>query len=324
MNPKTIDELMTYLNDKKNIHIGSESQKKELRYMGYFHGYKGYRYCMSPSSLLPFEKFNEVQAVYDFDMRLKALIYPEVMFLETVLKNYALECTMDVCKSKRFADIFSTALTDYKSYPRGTKKYNNALDKRLKFREHVYSVIYRDRKKSLVSHYYDKDEAVPIWAIFELLSLGEFGNFLLCLDKNIKTGISKAIGIKRSDDSDGRFPEMLVFAIKDLRNAIAYNGVVFDTRFKSSSINNRITAYITKETGITNVNFNSIVDYIVLIAFVLKILGCNQNETISFVDNFEKICEELRRQVPSKIYMRILYSDTRNKLSFIKQFCQKK
>lgn len=230
---------------------------------------------------------------------------------------------MDVCKSKRFADIFSNALTDYKSYPKGTKQYNNALDKRLKFREHVYSVIYHDRKKALVSHYYDKDEAVPIWAIFELLSLGEFGNFLLCLDKNIKIKISKTIGVKRSDDSDGRFPEMLVFAIKDLRNATAHNGVVFDTRFKSLHINNRIPSYITKETGITNINFNSIVDYIILIAFMLKILWCNQNDINSLIDNFKKICEELRIQVPNKIYMRIVYSDTRNKLNLLKHFCQK-
>lgn len=322
MEPKTIDELMVYLNDLKHIHIDGDVQKKKLRYMGYFHGYKGYRYCNSPSALLPFTDFDQVQAVYDFDMQLKALIYSEVMFLETVLKNYALECTVDVCKSERFADIFSNALTDYKSYPRGTKSYNNALEKRLKFREHVYSVIYRDRKKSLVSHYYDKDEAVPIWSIFELLSLGEFGNFLLCLDKKIKVQISKSIGVKRSYDSDGRFPEMFVFAIKDLRNAIAHNGIVFDTRFKSSSINNRISAYITNETKITNITFDSIVDYIILIAFVLKILECNQADIISFVDGFEKICEELRKQVPGNIYMKIVYSDTRGKLRLLKQFCK--
>ncbi len=59
--------------------------------MGYFHGYKGYRYYNSPSSLLLYSNFNELQAVYEFDMDLKAILYPQIMFLETTIKNYALE-----------------------------------------------------------------------------------------------------------------------------------------------------------------------------------------------------------------------------------------
>lgn len=55
--------------------------------MGYFHGYKGYRYCYSPSSLLPYTGFNELQAVYEFDMNLKAILYPQIMFLETTIKT---------------------------------------------------------------------------------------------------------------------------------------------------------------------------------------------------------------------------------------------
>lgn len=314
---------MSYLRKTKNIQISGSLQKKKLRYMGYFHGYKGYRYCNTPSSLLPYKTFNEIQAVYDFDMALKTLIYPQIMFLETALKNYALECTIKDCKSKKFADIFANSLTNYKSYKKGSHNYNEAMAKRLKFREHVYSVISRDRRKSLVSHYYDKDETVPIWAIFELLSLGEFGNFLSCLNSNIRIELSKSIGVKKSDDPDGKFPEMFVFALKDLRNAIAHNGTIFDTRFKTSSINKRVSAYIEKETTISNINFESIVDYIVLIAFILKNLKCSKKEIICFINDFEKICENFYKQVPTNIYMKVIYSNTRNKLRLLKLYCKK-
>ena len=323
MKPKTINSLMSCLRDDKHIKIGGSLQKKKLRYMGYFHGYKGYRYCNSPTTLLPYTDFNEIQAVYDFDMKIKSLMYPQIMFLETALKNFALECILNDCNSKRFADVFANCLTNYKSFSIGTSKYAEAMNKRLKLREHIYSTISRDYKKSLVSHYYDKDEPVPVWAIFELISLGEFGTFLSCLNNKIKVDLSKSIGIKTSDDHDGKFPEMLVFAIKDLRNAIAHNGTVFDTRFKTSNINKRLPAYIGKETGISNINFDSIVDYVILIAFLLKILKCNKTDIINFITDFEKICESLYKQVPTNIYMRIVYTDTRNKLNLLKLFCKK-
>ena len=49
--PKSINSLMAYLRDVKKIDINGTNDKKNLRYMGYFHGYKGYRYHNNPSVL---------------------------------------------------------------------------------------------------------------------------------------------------------------------------------------------------------------------------------------------------------------------------------
>ena len=76
MKPKSINSLMAHMRDEKQIQISGSLQKKKLRAMGYFHGYKGYRYYNIPSNLFPFSDFNELQAVYDFDMKLKAAFYP--------------------------------------------------------------------------------------------------------------------------------------------------------------------------------------------------------------------------------------------------------
>jgi len=320
LKPKTINSLMAYLRKNKGIAINGSIQKKKLRYMGYFNGYKGYRYCGSPSDKLPFKDFNEIQAVYDFDMALKAIMYPQIMFLETTLKNYALECTIDYCKNENFAHVFTNCLTEYKAHPIGSGKYNDAMTKRLKFREHVYNTISRNNKRSLVAHYYNKDKPVPIWSIFEMISFGEFGSFLECLNQEIRTDLSKAIGIKISDDSNGKMPVIIVFSLIDLRNAIAHNATIFDTRFKSSKISNRISAYIEKEAHIKNITFDSIVDYIILISFLLKILKCNKKDIMGFIADFEKACENLYKKVPANIYMKIVYSDTRNKLLLLKRY----
>ena len=89
--PKSINALMAYMRDEKGLSISGSSDKKKLRYMGYFHGYKGYRFHNNPANTYAFNSFDEVQAIYDFDMAIKTMFYPEIMFLETAFKNYVLE-----------------------------------------------------------------------------------------------------------------------------------------------------------------------------------------------------------------------------------------
>ena len=60
MKPKSINSLMAHMRDEKQIQISGSLQKKKLRAMGYFHGYKGYRYYNIPSNLFPFSDFNEL------------------------------------------------------------------------------------------------------------------------------------------------------------------------------------------------------------------------------------------------------------------------
>ena len=143
MQPKSINALMSYMRDIKGIQISGSLQKRKLRYIGYFHGYKGYRYCNSPNALLPYTSFNELQSVYDFDMQIKALFYPQIMFLETTIKNYALEEIINQTKSKRFADAYTLLMNDYKSYRVGTPQYKTAISKRMAVRNKVYGNISR-------------------------------------------------------------------------------------------------------------------------------------------------------------------------------------
>lgn len=305
----------------KGIKIEGSTQKRKLRYMGYFHGYKGYRFYGRPTNLFNYTTFNELQAVYSFDMDLKTLMYPKIMFLETTTKNYALEVILKRANSRRFADIYSKLLTNYKTFPIGNSKYKNAIDKRLKLRNKVYSAISRDYgNRFVVDHYYDKDQPLPIWAIFEIISLGEFAMFIACLDQTTRKEISKQVGIKSSVDSDGKMLPDTILTLKDLRNAVAHNNTIFDTRFKTSGINSRIAKYIESETGIKQITFNTIVDYVILISFLLKLLKCPKSEIVAFVKDFENIIEVFRKSVSISIYSAVVYTDTRNKLTLLKKW----
>lgn len=321
--PKSIDELIKYLRESKGIDVSTDVQKKKLRYMGYFHGYKGYRYVNKPTTMLEYREFNELQAVYDFDMGLKALIYPRIMFIETAFKNYVLEAILAEANSEKFADIYNSVLNDYKSYPIGSREYKNAMKSRMSVRNRIYNVISRDYdKNNIINHYYDKDEPVPIWAIFELISLGDFGYFVGCLNYDLRRKISDSIGIKSSFDQNGLLLKIIIFTLKDLRNSIAHNNIIFDARFKTGEVNRRINNVVESETGIkaNSMDFRTITDYIILIAFVMKILKCTEQNINKFISEFEKLCETLRKKIPVNIYNKIVYTNIRGQLRTLKEF----
>ena len=191
----------------------------------------------------------------------------------------------------------------------------------MNLRNKVYSLISRDYgKRFIVNHYYDKDQPLPIWAIFELISLGEFGTLVDCLELNTAKKVSKSVGIKVTYDRDGKLLPLIVYALKDLRNAVAHNNTIFDTRFKTSKVNLRIAKCISAETGINNITFESIVDYVVLISFMMKLLECPKKKILAFIRLFEKNCEELRGKVSTSIFNTIVYTDTRNKLDLLRKY----
>ena len=321
MKVKTLSELLSYI--RKHMKISGASQKKSLKYMGYFHGYKGYRYCHKPTNKLAYTNFKQLQAVYDFDMKLKSHLYPSIMFVETALKSYALECAISQSESTTFADIFANSLTYYKTFSLGSNDYNSAMKNRLELRNHIYSAVSREYPRGIVSHYYDKDEPVPIWAIFELITLGEFGRFISCMGKNLKIHFSSEIGINPKFSTDGKLAERFVFAIKDLRNAIAHNGTIFDTRFKTANISNRISNYLQNETSIRGINFKTIFDYLVLIIVIMKGLKKPKKGLLSLINAFEKEYESLRKKIPVSIYNQIAYTNIKSNFGLLRNYIAK-
>ena len=90
---KSTDALMRHLRNN-GIAISGSSQKRQLINTGYFHGYKGYRFFISSRYRLPFTSYNEINATIQYDTKLKSLLYGKMMFIETALKNIALNTIM--------------------------------------------------------------------------------------------------------------------------------------------------------------------------------------------------------------------------------------
>lgn len=322
---KTINGLMKYLRENHNISINGSTDKLKLKSVGYYHGYKGYRYIKNPNNRINFSSFDELMSIIDFDNKVKAILYPQVMFIETALKSYVLEMIIQKGKTESFSEIYSKLMTNYKSFTPQSNQYKSAYKRRLDTYNRIHMAIANafSKDNNIVSHYLKNDENVPIWGIFEIITLGEFGNLVSTFDFNIRQDIAKDIGFNIAYDSKGILVEKSIFILKDLRNSIAHNNVVFDTRFNSNSVNNAFKNMIINDVKINNIYFNCITDYIIFVAYMLKKLKRTKTEIKKFINDYNKIIYDLKGKIPKNIYDQIVLTNDSQKLNKLMIFIKK-
>lgn len=314
--PKTLNSLMKHLRDS-GIDINGSGQKRRLKNIGYYHGYKGYRFAGTASNKLPLTDFSQVVALYDFDTQLKTLFYSRVMAIETALKNYTLEAVLRDARSEAFEDIWRTSLTDYRSC--SGRSYREAWERRQRLRSEIDGIIFDYRKRPVIGHFRDADKDTPIWAIFEVMTLGNFGAFYDCLDRRVKTAIVRDLGMPTNLESELRLKD-IIFALKDFRNAIAHNGVIVDVRFKSGSINTGAAQLLKQETGVGKIDFTDITDYVILLVYLMRCMGFTKTECRQLVAGYESILEKYRAELPFIIYSKLIKTSAHGKLTALRQF----
>lgn len=311
---------MKYLRNKHHINVKS-SQAQSLRNIGYYHGFKGYRFIRVDTDRINFSSLDEVIALNKFDMQLKSVLYPKVMFLENALKSYVIEALLVDSKSENFEDIFNKSIIAYRNHAPGSKIYRDEYTKRMNLKGKVNAVLIRDyRKRSVVSHFFNTDKAIPVWAIFETLSLGEFGTLFECSGTAVKLYVSKIMNLPTNLDSDGLITKFFIFTLKDLRNAIAHNNVVFDTRFKTSKIDLRLKSLLENKIGIRDLNFDYIDAYVVMITYFLRKMGENKTSCKQFITLYMQQTEYLREQLPINICNKILGTQHRSNMICLQKF----
>lgn len=318
--PQTINGLMRHLRDDCNIQINGSYQKKQLISYGYYHGYKGYRFCKTRSTSIPYTDFSELIAVIEYDNYLKALLYPELMFLETAIKNIVCNESVKSLKSATFDHIFSSRMND-------NTTDSKLQAKRLKLRNTIYSSISRqfnnEQKKDnkMVRHFYNRGEDIPLWTIFEFIMLNDLADFIGCLNINMRENILVQLNMLDSScDTNRELLSTTLYTLKPLRNAVAHNNIIFDTRFKDRNINSALRTWLEKETGIQNITLYSLVDYIILICCILKRINFNNCRGIELIDSYNHHNNVLASKVSPQILQIIMYQNVSTKITGLKQY----
>ena len=117
--------------------------------------------------------------------------------------------------------------------------------------------------------------------------------------------------------------QFFIYTIKDLRNAIAHNNVIFDTRFKTGNINNRLILLLEKELNIQNMDFKYIDAYVIMITYFLKKMGKSKKECKSFVISYHQQTEYLREKIPVNIYYQVVRTQHKSNIKALLDFIQK-
>ena len=293
----SLQDLKTHLQEKHNLKI-NPNQEKDLRKIGYYNGYKGYRFVRKSNNPISFTNFSQVVALNDFDMQLKGLFYPNLMFIENALKNYVLEATLADSQSENLQEVFNKSLTYYKEFKTGTAAYKKEFKRKMDLQMKINSALIRDYMsgKEIETHFYENGREVPVWAAFESLSLGEFGTFFACSNKTIRLEVSELLKLSTNLNADGFLLKDIIFVLKDLRNAIAHNGIIFDTRFATSEAGKNIKTLLENELKIKQIDFNFIISYVALVCYILKQLD-ESKRIKSFVNEYQKI-QKMTERLP--------------------------
>ena len=280
MKVRTTNALMKYLREKHNISIEGTKDKKNLKNIGYYHGYKGYRYINNPQNRINLSSFDEI-----------------VLLVEEY-------------KTDEFNVIYENGMTDYRN-SNTSEEYKKKMKQRLSVQNNIYSSLSRsyNNENKIVSHFYSRDRHVPIWGIFEIITLGTFADLIKSLEFKVRNKIDKKMNINIAFDTNAKFPEKIMYLIKSLRNSIAHNDVVFDVRFKDGKIDTKLCKYLENEIGCTGIDFNTITDYVLVISVLLKKYGITKTEINKFINDYERIIEEFRNKISISIYNKIIYSD---------------
>ena len=325
MGYKTTDGLMRHLRDN-GIAISGSAQKRQLINTGYYHGYKGYRFFKTASQRIPFATYKEVYATIEYDSSLKSLLYGKMMFIETAIKNIALESILTIAKSESIQEMYNKIVTSYKNAPTGStpeqkKKYQ--LNK-LKLQNSIQSSLAKayQNGEPKITHFYNNVgySDVPVWALFEIMTMGDFGYLLSCLTYSVRDDISKRLGLNLSCDTDRQLVYKYIYTLKDLRNAVAHNAVVFDTRFRNIEPTRAMKECLMQEFNLPYVNFKTIGDYIILMCYYLKLLHVPKTEIKAFIREFERITEDYLKQISDDVAAVVVHPDLASRIKKVKSF----
>ena len=318
VNGQSINSLMRHIRNNHGITIYGSKHKKHLLRMGYYHGYKGYRFYKSRQRLFRLSNFDEIIAIYNFDTAVKDLLFSPLVSCETSIKNYILDELVSN-SDPTFEDIYIKKLDDYIYF--NTNQRTNMLKKRLYLQKNIHSIIHMNYDKNkMVTHKINSGNQIPLWIVFEILSFGKLGDFVKQMNRNYRINVLNILGIRDPMDTDGSHLTNHIFILNELRNAIAHNHIIFDTRFKNRHINQTLLNDMSIKYNNANIIFNSIVDYFMLIVMYLKAFGYSKTELRRLIRDFKQIVDNLNTEIPSSEFNRILGSNIYNKINSISNY----
>jgi abortive infection bacteriophage resistance protein len=228
--------------------------------------------------------------------------------------------------SESIQDMYDKVVSGYNNAPKSAtvEQRRKLQQNKLNLQNSIQSSLANAYKKNnpRITHFYNNVgySDVPIWALFEIMTMGDLGYLLSCLTYSVRDDISKRLSINVSCDTDRQLIYKYIYTLKDLRNAIAHNSVVFDTRFRNIDPTSAMKQCLKIEVGLPYVNFKTIGDYIILMCYYMKLLRVSKTEIKLFIREFEIITEKYRQSVNSDVAAMVIHPDLNSRMNILKNY----
>lgn len=295
--PKTTNGLMRHLRNNCNININDSFQKKQLEAYGYYHGYKGCRFVKKPENRIPYKDFQEVVAVIEYDNNLKAVLFPELMFVETAVKSMVCTEIVNGLSNGTFEHVFRERMCDHPE--------DSALQsRRLRLRNHIYTLLseYYDkesnRENRMIHHFYDQGQDVPLWTVFEIISIQDLAMLIRCLNDTTRKQIDEALMIHGEPDT---LLASMLESLFLLQDSVIHNQIIFDSRFSDREIDPLLQTWLAQETGIEEITLNSLVDYFIILCILSKRMDFKGTRAKNLLNRYREENFYLQCTVPTSI-----------------------
>lgn len=296
-----------------------------LRKDGYFHGYKQHRFYKEVDNVLPFSSYSEVHATIEYDAHLREIFFGRVSLVEVAIKNIALEEIIAFSGSGRLSDFFAHAVMGLdEDGDSVSKKKKTGLEKeRVGMMICIHTSILNAAKEGRreILQFYEKGESeIPLWAYFEIMSMGDLARIVSNLKPQLRENISKKIGLNLSYDTNRDLLCECVYILRDLRNAIAHNMPIFDARFRKAKVSKALEANVVSMFDISNFKMDAIADYLVLTCCLLQLLSFPASEIRRFIDDFWTEMLAYQGKVPDRLFKKAIESKNQQQTVMLKSF----
>ncbi|MDT1997571.1 hypothetical protein MX633_12940 [Carnobacterium divergens] len=124
-------------------------------------------------------------------------------------------------------------------------------------------------------------------------------------------------------NQNGRMIENTIFCLTGLRNATMHNSMIFDCRFSHSNFSSQLKIYVEHSTGIDNITFDTLTDFLILLVLVLKRLNLTKTDLKKYVREYDDTRETLYQSIPFSTYTQIMGTDAKRKIDKLKDFISK-
>ncbi len=132
--------------------------------------------------------FEEIYNVYIFDLSLRELFLKYILCIENEFKTHvAYVLSLDVNSGCYFSKS---------CYDTGSKKKKESI---LKTQNMIFQIYEKNSNNPMVSHFLDKGEIIPLWALLNIFEFGQMRSFYNILKPNLKNKVSKYYSISSSD-----------------------------------------------------------------------------------------------------------------------------